>query len=87
MSEGLFHVGEIAIAVAPAYAERNLDVNGQEVEVLSEYSMQYTKAGDYMGYLVQCSSGVYSCRPEYLRKRPPKQDWLSLCAIRETEHV
>jgi len=79
MADERFAIGEIAIAVAPPKANRNLEMNGSEVEIISPYEMQYTRSGDYMGYMVQTAVGRFSCRPEYLRKkRPPREplgDW------------
>lgn len=89
-----FSVGEIAIIVAASEWPERI---GWEVEIiapLGDYS--YCSRFDSQiriatGYRIRmpekCSltgTSTAVCKPEFLRKRRPPQDWVKLCRLNET---
>jgi hypothetical protein len=94
MSHEKFEVGEIAIAVSPN-AHDELGVHGTEVLIEGPLQQRtFTDGLVYWSYLTSSPAKPgwqLRAKPEWLRKRPPKQDWKSICNLtdtpREVEHV
>lgn len=79
-----FAVGEIAIFARPGSVHY-----GRECTIVAplEDRLVQTPEGAVRDrcYLIDGDfQRGRACPPEHLRKRPPPQDWLTLCALRET---
>jgi hypothetical protein len=84
-----FAIGEVAVLVRPGSV-----FYGQELTVVSPiiygpiYESHNSEAVHGASYKVEapwlppCTPGrCWGARPEHLKKRPPKQDWNSLCHL------